>query len=319
MPLFLKSSATDPQWVNPIGVIGGQNPSTPVMDGSVHQMRARVGSEKEDFDHVHVQFWMCAYGTAGMPYLDSAGGTGGTTWPPDDGNPALTHSVVAGGLVIVDADWTPAPSDITWPQTGDLHVCMLANAYATDGNNNVVDGQPIVSQPPVFTPGNNRQGQRNLTLIIPPKAKRVDFMMFAGHPFADGKAKYTLEVQELLDHRMGQVELDDLLFNKWLKEEKGNLVAGKDHVPIRLAEKPLRRLELELEGECGRELQQTFEAGNPQQFRLQADVEEDENVLRFIDVVQYDEQREIVGGARAMVLTVPEELRVDPTCGDYAE
>lgn len=319
--LFMFSPTNSPWLSDALAVInpanGAQDPSKPRL-GVVQRLQATVRSSAAR-EHVHVQFWVCAFGTAGSPYLASAGGTGGLLRPADDLGDNLT--VGPGGELIVQIEWTPVRADITWIPANqpvpDVHCCLMANVFATDGSN---DGAPLAGPPVLALGANPHHAQRNLTLITSSGAgSAMNLMMFAGNPFEEGEADFRFEVRQLRGHRLLDVELDHLLRRPWIaRSEKGLAIeVGGERLPIRVAEEPLEELEIELGGERGPRLRTTLAAGSPQPLTLRADLPKEENVLRFFDVVQHAGDK-IVGGARIMLLTLAKEPREDDRGGDYA-
>src|SRR5215218_5380582 len=89
------------------------NPNDPYQDiskpriGVDQKLTAKVRSSAHR-EKVHVQFWVCAFGTAGTYYLASAGGTKGLVRPPDDLGANFTLNPPAEQVFSID--WKPLTS-----------------------------------------------------------------------------------------------------------------------------------------------------------------------------------------------------------------
>ena len=145
--------------------------------------------------NVAVQAWVCAYGTAGAPFLPSANGEQGLLRDLDDAlNPYTANPVAATApftsQLEVRLPWTPLGSDLSAigaPAAADLHVCVLANVYSTAGEG---DGAQIPGpgRPVIDVPTNRHHAQRNITIHpVAAGGGMARMRMFSGNPFAEGE------------------------------------------------------------------------------------------------------------------------------------
>lgn len=295
--------------------VGIYNPADPLQDpglavtGTLQRIRVNVSTLLTK-THVGVQAWACAYGTAGQPYLPSALGTTGLLKDLDDQTPPQPYTATAGPELTIDIPWQPDANDLTslgLDETDDLHVCLLANCYATPPGA-AADGQQIVAQPPpIDVPNNRHHGQHNITLRgVAAASGGMGMMMFAGNPAAEGEEVFELFVVEQLHEQLepGLVELASN--SRW-----GPTLAETGE--LRLAREPAKGLRLDLGGESGEKLRVPLTAGKPQRMKLEFEFGDgEENVLRVFDVVQR-RGREVVGGARLLTLGVPDDVFKDRT------
>jgi hypothetical protein len=261
---------------------------------------------------VHVQFWVCALGTAGAPHLASAGGTAGLIRPPDDAGENLAVSPQA--ELVVDVPWTPLASDITWAQPGvDVHVCMLANVFATDGTN---DGAPVALSSQLSPWSNPQHAQLNMTLIAAPTNNKIAFPIFAGNPFGEGEAEFQLELKEQRRPRIGVAERAQLAAFGIKGSDEGLVrIAGRERVGVRLADGPLEDVEIALGERSGPKLRPTLAAGCPELLQFAAQLPDEPDVLRVFDISQSTADGELVGGVRVLVLSAADEPREDDGSG----
>jgi hypothetical protein len=290
--------------------VGIYNPANPAQDpglaitGEEQKIRINVSTLLTK-TNVGVQAWVCAYGTAGQPYMPSALGTTGLLKVLDDQIPPQPYTATAGPELSIDVPWTPDATDLTslgLEEDDDLHVCLLANCFATPPGA-APDGQQIVAQPPpIDVPNNRHHGQHNITLRgVASAIGGMSMSMFAGNPDPEGEDLFELVVTEQQPERIdpGLVEL--VLNSRWGK----TFAEGGE---LRVAKEPAKGLRLDVAGESGARLRVPFTAGKPQRMELGFEFGDgDENVLRVFDVVQ-SRRREVVGGARLVTLGVPDDV-----------
>jgi hypothetical protein len=255
--------------------------------------------------HVGVQAWVCAYGTAGQPYLASAGGKAGLLKDLDDQPVPQPFTATAGPELSVDIPWVPDASDLTslgLTSSDELHVCLLANCYATPPGA-APDGQQITAQPPpVNVPVNRHHGQHNITLRgMGESTGGMSMAMFAGNPAADGEEVFELAATELpierLDPSLARIALNSR-WGDWLAEH-GELHPGKE---------PAGDVAVEIAGERGERVRVPLTADKPERMTLTFATRGDEaGVLRAFDVVQR-QGKQVVGGARLVTVSVPDDL-----------
>lgn len=254
---------------------------------------------------VGVQAWVCAYGTAGQPYLASAGGAGGLLKDLDDSAVPQPYTATAGPELHVDLPWVPDATDLTDLGLGssdELHVCLLANCYATPANA-APDGQQISAQPPVINvPANRHHGQHNITLRgMGESSGGMGMMMFAGNPDADGEDVFEVTVEEQQLERL-DTRLVWLVRNSrwadWLAE------GGK----LRPADQPAGEPRLTVAGETGRKVRVPLTAAKPQRMTLEFETGgRQAGVVRVFDVVQRRGD-DVAGGARLVTVALPDDV-----------
>jgi hypothetical protein len=309
---------TDPNGANfvhtpSLAVIDDNVPNPPddgvATTGVDQQIRVRVDTTLST-PNVVVQAWACAWGTAGMPFLASAGGEDGLERELDDQlDPFVADPAPPANQLEVLLDWRPELSDlidIGAPTNADLKVCLLANVYSTAG---IGDGAKLV--PPILPshdPTTNRHhAQRNIAVHpVMNFAGKFKFNLFAGSTLLDGEEQYTIDVTQPRKPTFPRETLTRLQKGRWLVE--GGQLAGKGG-KLRLADAPLREVGLSVGGE--RASVKAFElplaAGKPQLLEVEAVLPEaDPGTLHVVDIVQRRGKR-FVGGARALVLAVDEE------------
>jgi hypothetical protein len=255
-------------------------------------------------DHVGVQAWVCAYGTAGQPYLPSALEHEGLLKELDDQIPPQPYTATAGPQLTIDIPWTPDSNDLTslgYAETDDLHVCLLANCFATP-TTGAPDGQKITAQPPpIDVPNNRHHAQHNIVLHgVASGAGGMSMSMFAGNPAPEGEDVFQLEVVEQRDERL-LPELVELARNSSWAEFAAD-------AKLRLPQEPANGVRLEMDAAGGQRFRAPLAAGKPQRMQLTAEFGSDEaGVVRAFEILQR-RGREVVGGARLVTLGVPDDF-----------
>jgi hypothetical protein len=292
------------------------NPKDPTQDpgvaipGKAQKIRVLVDT-KVTTQNVAVQTWVCAFGTAGAPYLKSAGGMAGRLKDRDDSTPPQLLTATQGSQLTVDVDWVPVAQDFAdWnlPKDKDLHVCLLANCFATPPGG-VADGAQIVAQPPpINVPGNRHHGQHNITLqAVPAGTTKLVFSMFAGNP-GDGEELFELEAREIRRPRLPGLRTR-ILRGRWLDpalDERLGLERLSVNGGVHFPDRPIKKLGLEIGGERGPKVKIPLERDRPQLLTLKGQLPGGEHgALRAFDIVQRRGRR-IVGGARVITLSVDE-------------
>ena len=272
--------------------------------GTDHKVRVNVDTLLTK-PNVGVQVWVCAYGLAGQPFLGSALLEKGLEKHLDDATPPQPYTATSGAQLSIDVPWTPQTTDLTdlgFADTDDLHVCLLANCYATPPGA-APDGQFIVGppRPPIDVPNNRHHAQHNILLKgLPAGGGGMGMDMFAGNPAQEGEERFLIQVEELALEEIGPELVELVLNSRWakvLEEGKGLRPAGKP-----------ADVKLEAGGASGTELEVVFQAERPQRVRLESSFgEREENVVRVFDLVQR-RGREAVGGARLVTLGVPDDV-----------
>lgn len=292
------------------------NPADPAQDdglaitGVDQQLRVDVDTTLVT-TNVGVQVWACAWGTAGQPYLPSAGGPGGLERELDDMlNPFTANPVPpAAAQLAIDLDWRPTNADLTSigePLNADLKVCLQANCYSTAGAG---DGLKIPPPgPPVIdVPNNRHHAQRNIRVHpVLGVRDRIKLSGFSGNPFADGEDVFVLAAAEPRRPRLDEDDLARLQAGRWLRKDEQ--LAGRG-AELQLAREPVDELGLAVAGDKSRTgpLELPLTAGKPQRFELDVVVPESRpGTLRVIDI-DHRHGKQVVGGASVLVVTVEEE------------
>jgi hypothetical protein len=302
--------------------VGIYNPANPLQDpglaitGAAQKIRVNVDTLLTK-TNVGVQAWVCAYGTAGQPFLPSALGKKGLLKDLDDQVPPQPLTATAGPQLTVDLPWTPSPNDLTslgLNATDDLHVCLLANCYATPPGA-VPDGQQIVAQPPpIDVPNNRHHAQHNITLHgVASLSGGMGMDMFAGNPAGEGEEVFELEVAS---HHRERLEPQLLKLARNSRWGPALAASGGPH----LGKEPVEDLHLAIGGERGPKVRVPLTADKPQRLTLGFEFGGDEdNVLRAFDIVQRrSRDRRIVGGARLVTLAVADDVFKEVTAAATA-
>ena len=265
--------------------------------------------------NVAVQAWVCAYGTAGAPFLPSANDTDGLFRDVDDALNPFTANPVAPtepftNQLEVKLPWKPLNSDlpaIGAPAGADLHVCLLANVYSTAG---VGDGAQIPGpgRPAINVATNRHHAQRNIKVHPAPSSGGMMLIgMFSGNPFEEGDGLFLIGAAGAVKPQLERDDLKRLQAGRWLRED-GEL-PGRGGT-LRLADDPLKDLKLAIAGETGQgDVKVRLAAGKPQPLEIEVDVPKAEpGTLHVLDVDHRDGDGELaVGGARVLVLSVDDE------------
>jgi hypothetical protein len=293
----------------------GANQDEGLADTGVAQKIRVLVDTKATTTNVVVQVWVCAWGTAGQPFLPSAGGVQGLradhTVDPNGANQPLTASPAPPAAQLsVDLPWKPLNTDLTAigePLTADLHVCLLANCYSTAGAG---DGAQLfpANQQAFDVPHNRHQAQRNIKLHPVTNAMgQMKIPMFAGNPFAEGEDVFELQAEETIRPELAKDDLQHLQRGRWLRDD--------DELPgrgarLQFADERLPEIALAIGGEKPRSgpVKAELTAGKPQKLELDVAVPEAEpGTLHVLDVVQRRGGKEVVGGGRILLLTVDEK------------
>lgn len=335
MPLFLNQVPPVPSYLSPAlrvvkqpappapGALN-QDAGTPVLDVTppqTQQLQAIVGNDSAGpIAGVRVQFWVRAFSTtdASSLYLDSVGGPQGMVFPAGG-----SGRTVQPGVEAFELNWRPASTDQqivdlfggTVPAVGEMHCCVLGNVFGQG------DGAQVPSSPngPVLDiAGNRRHAQRNMTIKTYAAGVALTFVMHAANPDPEREQDVLLQIEELPIRKLQPIELRELDgLAPWLRRSRkrfeGDVVPGlevrlgDERLPLRIAKKPLKDLQLEIGDASGPQLKLTLGPDEPQLMRLNASLPKEELVLRILDITQRQGRR-TVGGARVLALTVPDEL-----------
>jgi hypothetical protein len=258
--------------------------------------------------HVAVQAWVCAYGTAGQPYLASAGGRAGLLKDLDDQAIPQPYTATAGPELSVDLPWVPDASDLTsvgLTSADELHVCLLANCYATPPSA-APDGAQITAQPPpINVPTNRHHGQHNITLRgMGESAGGMGMKMFAGNPDADGEDVFELLVEEQRLERLDERLIWLVRNSRWADW----LAEGGELRPAKAAAGELR---LTVAGDSGPRVRVPLTASKPELMTLEFETGGRETgVVRVFDVVQRRGD-DVAGGARLVTVALPDDVFED--------
>jgi hypothetical protein len=304
-----------PYWLSKSVTV--HNPNDPNQDPGValpgvsQRIRVLVDTQVTT-QNVAVQTWVCAFGTAGAPYIPSAGGTAGRLKNLDDQVPAQPMTATQGSQLTVDVPWVPVKKDfedIGVPTNKNLHVCLLANCFATPPSG-VPDGAQIAAQPPPLNIAANRHhGQHNITLeAVSSGLTSLGFLMFAGNP-ARGELVFELEAREIRRPRLPIDLRDRILRGRWLDSARDERLGLKKPINggIHFPDRPVKDLGLEIGGERGQKVKIPLEGGRPLQLKLKGRLPGGEHgALRAFDVVQRRGHK-VVGGARVITLSVHEK------------
>lgn len=337
MPLFLDASPSAfksdaikvvKQPAPPAPGALNQDAATPVLDvepPKTQFIQAVVNNGPGGtIEGVKVQMWAMAFGTGATPYLNSMNGTTGIEIPSGFGDPVdsgvpRTFSRTwdkARGLSATDPEIVPLLG-----AGAELHCCIKANVFAEDVNDVVTEGVRLGPSPSINF-SDPRQAQRNMTIKTHSTGLALMMLMFAGNTDPEREQKVLLQVREAPIRRLTRMELRELdALVPWIRPSRatfeGNVVKGlevvfgDERLPIRLAERPLEDLQIEIGHACGPELELVLGPDDPQRMVMQASLPDEDFVLRSLNVAQ-TERGEIVGEAHVLLLTAPDELLEKP-------
>jgi len=318
-----------------------QDVATPVLDvvppappGSdpFQKMQAVVNTSTDvsGINGVKVQLWAQALGTGNSPYIDSFGGTAGVEIPAGAG-----LAMTANTPLTFSRDWnqthglgTVAPNPANQPAVDQInallaggtefHCCIKANVFAINNNTDaVVEGQRLPASP-TLNFNDPRQAQRNMTIKTHATGTAMAMMMFAGNTDDDEEQDVLLQLVERPLRALPRPEFAELAAAApWIrttrKKFKRGFVPGLEVVvegkrsPIRFADRPLDDIALEIEGKEGPKVDIVLPPKKPVRMIMQVRVDDEEFVLRSLDVAQIERER-VVGEAHVLLLSVPKEL-----------
>ena len=288
--------------VKPTGV--GLNEDPAVIHAGVDDQFVRVEvSNKGDADaDATVTAWAFGFGTNSNDYSGSFGGVLGVST-------ALTIPAGATeGDAAVQFDWKPQAAEIGGTQR---HFCIRANVFV-DPADQEPDPNVPGSLPDIRILTNIRHGQRNMTLLPKPVTLResMDFDLAIANPDAREAQEFRFEVREVRG-RFERNEIAHLRRTNWVDPEfkKGLVLPGTGgEVEVTAARRRAQDFAVEFREKSGKELVTKLDAGEGGTMRLQMLIAPgDTAAVHRFDVLQHD-RKGIVGGARVMVIAVPEEL-----------
>jgi hypothetical protein len=347
--LYLNQVAPSPAWLSPaLTVVKSagldQDPGTPVLDvdpaapsTESQQIRAVAGNDgtpAATFQGVRVQLWALAFATATASslYLGSMGGTKGITIPAGG---AMPIDIGPGQQQPFTRDWdatygltSTEPEIVSHFVNDEVHCCIYGNVYhPNDAASASIPDVPTGPGPLLNVAGNRHHAQRNMTIKMHDAADSMAFHMFAANPDPERDQVFMLQIAELVPRKLEGWELYELdALGPWIRrtrEAPGDGIPGIEIVidgktyPVRIAREPLEDLEMDVrDAGSARELKVELGADEARRMQLNASIPDEEFVLRILDVTQTQDDR-TVGGARVMVMTVPEELRNPPRERDY--
>ena len=335
--LYLNKTPPATPWLSPALIIrkvglADLDGGTPLLDvqPSTNPQRLQVAQATAGNDTanaitgVRVQLWALAFGTGAVPnlFLESLGGTRGVKIPAGGSGTTLN----AGLEQPFEQPWdatngltSTAPEIVARFVNGEVHCCLYGNVYAPGDGAEIPESQTG----PVLDPaGNRHHAQRNMTIKKQPPGFAMKFQLYAANPDAKADQLATLQIAERSPRELQPWELGELdALAPWIRRTRtvhdGGIrgvevvVDGKPR-PLRLAHRPLDDLELDVEGGgAGRRRRVELGAHESRAMTLNATVPDEEFVLRVIDVRQTQRER-VTGGARVLLLSVPDELIARP-------
>jgi hypothetical protein len=342
--LYLNKTPPSPAWLSPAFSIAksaglNQNPDWPILDvdpvfPSTEFQRLQAVAGNDDMtataNNVRVQLWAYACTTAAASglYLASMGGTKGVTVPaggaaqinigPGQEQPFSRAWDKTHGLTSTDPEIT------SHFVNNEVHCCIYGNVYnQADAASAAIPDVPTGPAPLLQVATNRHHAQRNMTIKLhsTPKMK-MGFHMFAANPDPEQDQVFMLQLAERPVRKLPNWQLDEFAaLGPWIRrtaEAPGKGVPGIEFVidgeryPVGIAHERLEDLEMDIKGEGGgREVKLELGADEARPMELNATVPDEPFVLRMIDVHQAQGDT-IVGGARIMLMTVPDELLEPP-------
>jgi hypothetical protein len=165
-----------------------------------------------------------------------------------------------------------------------------------------------------------------MTIKLHGAADDMAFRMYAANPDPERDQVFVLRIEELQPRELQDWELDELAaLGPWIRRTRKapgggipgiEIVVDGEQYPVELAREPLEGLEMDIpDAGGGPEHKLELGAGEARRMQLNARIPDERFVLRTVEVTQTQEDR-TVGGARVMVMTVPDELLKPPA--EYA-
>jgi hypothetical protein len=341
--LYLNKTPPSPAWLSPAFSIVksaglNQNPDWPILDVNpsapsteFQRLQAVAGNDPGAgmANAVRVQLWALAFatGTASGLYLASMGGTKGSTIPAGGAAPI---SIGPGQEQPFSRPWdkthglTSTDPDITSHfVNNEVHCCIYGNVYhASDAASAAIPDVATGPGPLLDVAGNRHHAQRNMTIKLHGTARKMGFHMFAANPDPERDQVFTLQIAERPPRKLPEWQLDELdALGPWIRrtpEAPGEGVPGIEIVidderyAVGIAHERLEDLEMGIKGEGGgREVKIELGADEARPMELNATIPDERFVLRIIDLAQTQGDT-VVGGARIMLMTVPDELLEPP-------
>jgi hypothetical protein len=337
--LYLNKVPPNPVWMSPALSVKkssglNQDPNTPILDvdptaspTQYQRLEAVAGNDTTGttFFNVHVQLWALAFAT-GMAqdlYLNSMGGTAGVT-VPGPGAPPI--NIGPEQTATFSRNWdkshglTSTNPEITQHfVNNEVHCCIYANVYnPADVGTAAIPNVPTGPAPLLDVAGNRHHAQRNMTIKLHSTPKKMGFHMFAANPDPERDQVVVLQIRERPPRKLQDwllAELDEL--GPWIRRSREapeggvpgvEIVIDGERYPVGIAKEPIEDLEMEIsDAGGGRELKLELGAGEARPMQLNASLPDERFVLRILDVTQTQDDK-VVGGARVMLMTVPDEL-----------
>jgi hypothetical protein len=263
-------------------------------------VHVEVGNKGTTAANATVTVWAAGFGTAST-YAASLGGVTGRS------KPVTIPAGSSGSATAVNIDWTPQNAEIGGPER---HFCIRANVFVDPNDQEPDPNLPAGTPPAIDIFGNIRHAQRNMTLLPKPPNLRapMDFDMDMGNP-GEEEGEFRFEVEEVRGE-LEPNEIAHLLQTRWIDPFIKGLVlpCSRGELPVTAARRRAREVTLEIGERAGERLEAGIKPGEYGTIRLRIDLEPgDVGAVHRFDVFQHGRDG-LVGGARVMTITVPEEL-----------
>lgn len=273
-------------WSSPDLWVDGGPDRTTAREGATMRIFARVtnGGDKP-FEDINVEAWVCDYTAGPLPTGQLDPPSRVTGFAPGPLNPGQS------AVIECAPTWVPTAAQV---RINNGHLCLAANTWA----DTPPDGAELPAARAILPCCNTHHAQRNIALVAARSGMRIkQLMRLSG--FEKGKEQRVLiEFRPVTDRRaFGAGELDLLRSSRYGRRLKRWQLGNPKEAKIELVGENVEGTRGELVLRPGKPREVTMDVGVP--GGLQPGT-----ILLFDTVTREPRTRDLLGGARLMVLVV---------------